>query len=237
MADLPMHALSRCIKALAIWLATCKTQGRPQQDKNHQVIKNVDNSLSKLGWSKVQAWRWHWSNHTLDLEAEKGVFQLQMHHLRNSWRLARMQKWLASQRNDANTARSAGFDAELFVHSGGLDKMRTALARLPGHARAVVVGGMATPATFGTRFREQCPYCCLWTAPTVDHILWSCSHFCAERLCARPAVELEARLGWSQNSYLHSSESLLVLQQMACIRRKEVEARLALNLLGCDVEP
>ena len=62
-------------------------------------------------------------------------------------------------------------------------------------------------------YRTVCPFCSASVAPSLEHVLWSCSDFSDLRRLPRPSHALAARLGWSDSGH----PCLDTLRQMGAI--------------------
>ena len=134
--------------------------------------------------------------------------------------------------NDARVALTVGLDEN--IHDGLIDTLRKVYKQLSNpHEKAVVTGGMHTAASTrwgGTQeiVDEAGNMCCpdggQAQHPTLEHVLWNCDRYAHLRVHSPPSCPLVRRLGWSHETTV--SQSLSLLRQMGKIREAEVINRM-----------
>ena len=158
---------------------------------------------------------------------DKPAQQRAFHELRESWRIAQLRQWLASDRRDAVFARGMHWR----VSRPSLQRARAAAQQVDGFALAVMTGNMATAAidfNSGSRRHpvQRCPDCGRPCVPSVHHVLWQCTAYADLRVFrqAPPRHAVVRRLGWGDpRQSLRDTVSLL--QQLGAIHERELSWR------------
>lgn len=135
--------------------------------------------------------------------------------------------WLESETGqDAQIARSLNITQ---IPERIVEGVRVLVRQHDANALAIVTGGMMTPTIDFQRLRRrlppenQCPYCNSQVIPTVDHILWHCSHFSHLRqITTAPICPLVRRIRWSHTQ----APNQTLIRQMAAVRSAETKLRL-----------
>ena len=145
---------------------------------------------------------------------------------------ANLLAWLDSDRNDARVALTVGLEEN--IHDGLIDTLRKVYKQLSNpHEKAVVTGGMHTAASTRWGGTQEivdeagnmcCPDCGQAQHPTLEHVLWNCDRYAHLRVNSPPSCPLVRRLGWSHETTV--SQSLSLLRQMGKIREAEVINRM-----------
>ena len=229
---------SRCIHGSA-----CRAGGRfllgrfrltrSFQRNSADVWRAVRKHLNTWGWQE-QDWG-HWAvprEVHFQITMPKEQRAVSLHHLRQSWRKANLLAWLDSDRNDARVALTVGLEEN--IHDGLIDTLRKVYKQLSNpHEKAVVTGGMHTAASTRWGGTQEivdeagnmcCPDCGQAQHPTLEHVLWNCDRYAHLRVNSPPSCPLVRRLGWSHETTV--SQSLSLLRQMGKIREAEVINRM-----------
>ena len=86
-------------------------------------------------------------------------------------------------------------------------------------------GGMSTDARWAPTgaVRHVCHDCGAPCVPSVEHVLWECSHpaYVALRTRTKPHSTLRSRLGWSPNA-LPFNEEVALITMLGGLRKTEV---------------
>lgn len=188
------------------WGARCKLGTWP-----HRVCT----FLSSLGWRKQANWIWthdHLAEISLEANQDGNMFQLVLHQLRMSWRLAKWHDFIASGRREANAAADVPFCEQRYKLT------QNWFERASSHERAVLSGASVSPARFAVMHKQEipqrCHFCQKEEVPSWQHVCWECPHFANTRP-ARPVCPLTFVVGWPMRD---SEYSRLVLQHMAQVR-------------------
>ena len=190
--------------------------------------RNVDLSLSKLGWTLQGDYAW-----THDMVGRCCMFRdprdRVLHLMRQSWRLKLWEEFMQNPCKDSVACRGMVLDdsvlrrtSELFRHCN--------LERA-----GVLVGASNSMAAYeamitGSRPQWQSPFCLQDQVPSWEHLAWQCPAF----LGSRPAIprnSLQRRLGWAASNCRAYNGA--VLSHLARVRRESRTKGRA--LLGLDV--
>ncbi|CAE7276503.1 unnamed protein product [Symbiodinium sp. CCMP2592] len=224
-ADLSVVAACRVLKAAARWASYKLRLGqRPQRAAlmSARPVKAVDASLP-APWKRSGSWgRWTNGQVSWNILAEKTEQQRAAHEVRESWRLVRLQRWLAANRNDARDARSEGLQASNAL----VKRLRTIAGQVDGHGVSIMCGGFAPDArwTPAGPVRDMCYSCMQPVSPHTKHVLWNCVAHAHLRTVSVPASLLAQRLGWGSLD-VPVQECVRTLQVMARIRAADVAGR------------
>ena len=235
-SDLIFAVVTKYMSALARWYKYRQPDNSLlQRFQRHSadVWRAVKKHLYTWGWQE-QEWG-HWAvprEVHFQITMSKEHRAVSLHHLRQSWRKANLFEWLDSERNDAQVALNVGLDEN--IHDGLVDSLRKVYKQLnTPHEKAVITGGMHTAASTrwgGTQeiVDEEgnmcCPDCGQAQHPTLEHVFWYCNSYDHLRTVAPPSCPLARRLGWSHDTSV--SQSLSLLRQMGKIREAEVINRM-----------
>ena len=175
----------------------------------------VSTFMHSLGWSKQDGWSWtHDDLPAISLQAsdDRDIFNLVLHRLRMSWRLASWDAFLAGGRREATAAADVAFCESRYKLT------QTWFENATSHERAVLSGASVSPARFAVMQKQpvpqRCHFCRRDQVPSWEHVCWDCPHF-AESRPARPGCPLTQVVGWP---LLNSDYGRLVLQHMARVR-------------------
>ena len=157
--------------------------------------------MSELGWLVVSPWLWRQPRvqSRLCLEPQRREFSsagwdAQLRAVRESWRHARWDDYLNSNRHEVAVMRGPSYcerAAQVRRVATGADK----------HIASVLTGGFVSPEHL-TRAKQQqglqesqgCPYCGCEPA-TFKHVAWQCVP-CPHARPPRAQDAVQARLGW-----------------------------------------
>ena len=131
--------------------------------------------------SKWGAWR------TTALAVTKGRVQFSLstpgpaadkalHELRTDWRCSQLSDWKGADRIDSGIARRIG----LRVTPRLIQQLRAAARNCTGYELGILTGDFKSPAvgfSNAGNIVHVCPFCQLHQVPTLEHVLWHCSHF------------------------------------------------------------
>ncbi|CAE7276521.1 unnamed protein product [Symbiodinium sp. CCMP2592] len=224
-ADLSVVAACRVLKAAARWASYKLRLGhRPQRAAlmSARPVKALDASLP-APWKRSGSWgRWTNGQVSWNILAESTEQQRAAHEVRESWRLVRLQRWLAANRNDARDARSEGLQASNAL----VKRLRTIAGQVDGHGVSIMCGGFAPDArwTPAGPVRDMCYSCMQSITPHTRHVLWNCVAHAHLRTVSVPASLLAQRLGWGSLD-VPVQECVRTLQVMARIRAADVAGR------------
>ena len=218
------HAMS----TLARWAKQVTSRGLdPTAFDLGAVGRALGSAVSKWGWQpRPRRWGcWGLGRDCYDILAPSNARNAAAHALRVTWRVARIKEWLRSNsRRDSAVARSANVRA-----TPALAERLCKLARaVSGDAVAVMCGGMSTDARWAPTgaVRHVCHDCRTPCVPSVEHVLWECSHpaYVALRTRTKPHSALRSRLGWSPNA-LPFNEEVALISMLGGMRNTEVSLR------------
>ena len=224
-ADLSVVAACRVLKAAARWASYKFRIGQDPQSAalmKARPVRALDSCLP-APWKSSGSWgRWTNGQATWNILAESAEQKRAEHEVRESWRLTRLQRWLAANRNDARDARNEG----LIASSALIKRLRMIAGQVDGHGVSIMCGGFAPDArwTPAGPIRDMCHDCMQPIAPHTKHVMWDCvAHAHLRTVCA-PASALAQRLGWGSPD-TPAKECVKTLQVMACIRAADVAGR------------
>ncbi|CAE7226261.1 unnamed protein product, partial [Symbiodinium sp. CCMP2456] len=131
-ADLPVVAACRVLKAAARWASYKFRIGQDPQSAalmRARPVRALDSCLP-APWKSSGSWgRWTNGQATWNILAESAEQKRAAHEVRESWRLTRLQRWLAANRNDARDARNEG----LIASSALVKRLREIAGQVDGH--------------------------------------------------------------------------------------------------------
>ena len=212
--DASLCALVRVLRAVQRWMT--------QRAKDGKVVlwsaatrSKAQKVLSKWGDWQVSALAVTKGHVQFSLSTPGPAADKALHELRTDWRCSQLSDWKGADRIDSGIARGIG----LSVTPRLVQQLRAAARNCTGSELGVLTGGFKSPAvdfSDGGSILQSCPFCQLPRVPTLEHVLWHCSHFNDLRLesVQKPACPLGHRLGWSNQGVLPC------LAQMGGIRER-----------------
>eukprot|EP00438_Fugacium_kawagutii_P012724 Skav223403 [mRNA] locus=scaffold1855:5282:6700:- [translate_table: standard] len=226
-SDLAFVACTRLMNAIRRWTRARSRQGLPAPDlhaESQPLLRTLGQMLETWNWRPAGWGRWQGPSGTFDVRCSLQESLKSLHQVRTDWRLKQIQLWTNMKRIDAVIARNLQFG------EATIEKLRKIAKQTCCDGIAVMCGGAWSPAVerFGDNrgvIHHTCPYCLNMVVPDLDHIFWTCDSFAHCRSIGPPNNSpLARRLGW--DDVLGEKQCLLLINQMAAIRRAEVRLRL-----------
>lgn len=221
---------------MAAWTAAKSTGKPPCQWAGSPLASCLRAAFRKWDWDTVAPWTFVHLNITgravtvsldprsPDFVARKAMFAK---YLRESWRAAQYNLWLATDRVDATAAKGIAYDSQC------CSAARTAVRR-DRHAWMVAIGALVSPSRAWKSVENhdvpqsvaeaavfKCPWCSLHPAG-FSHIVWECpeSH---KPSGLQPRDNLQARLGWPMCTRDSPQHDMAVMTWMSTVRRTLIE--------------
>ena len=215
-SDASLCALVRVLRAVQRWMT--------QRARDGKVVtwSAATRAKAQRVLSKWGAWR------ATALTVTKGRVQFSLstpgpaadkalHELRTDWRCSQFSAWKGADRIDSGVARRIG----LRITPRLIQQLRAATRNCTGYELGILTGGFKSPAvdfSNAGNILQACPFCQLHQVPTLEHVLWHCSHFndLRQDSILKPACPLGHRIGWNSQGVLPCLGQMGKIRERIC---------------------